>query len=95
MPAAKIAGASVATRCSAGSTSRTASDHLRLWSELGQINAKQEPILVKLLYMLTFSFGWGYLGSKFNWPLTVTSVAIVMTITFAFYLSRVIEDDRK
>jgi hypothetical protein len=50
---------------------------------------------VKLLYVIVLSFGWGYLGDKFNWPLSVKIVAFVMTITFAFLVSRVVEDDRK
>jgi hypothetical protein len=50
---------------------------------------------VKLFYIIVLSFGWGYLGDKFNWPISVRMVAFVMTVTFAFLVSRVIEDDRR
>ena len=75
----------------------TANDRSRQWSERKQSKRKrkQEPILVKLLYMLTLSFGWGYLGEEFNWPVSARLVAFVMTLVFAFYVSRVIEDDRR
>jgi hypothetical protein len=50
---------------------------------------------VKGLYIIILAFGWDYLGDKFHWSVYVKLVAFVMTITLAFLISRVIEDDRK
>jgi len=50
---------------------------------------------VTFLYILILSFGWGYLGDKFHWPFSAVLIAVVMTITFACLVSRVIEDDRR
>ena len=50
---------------------------------------------MKGLYLVILAFGWGYLGDKFHWSVSAKLVAFVMTITFAFYISRVIEDDRR
>lgn len=49
---------------------------------------------MKGLYIIILAFGWGYLGDKFHWPVFVKLVAFLMTVTFAFLVSRVIEDDR-
>jgi hypothetical protein len=50
---------------------------------------------VKRLYIIILAFGWGYLCDKFHWSVSVKLVLFVMTIIFAFLVSRVIEDDRK
>jgi hypothetical protein len=50
---------------------------------------------VKGLYIIVLAFGWGYLGGKFHWSISVKLVAFLMTVTFAFLVSRVVEDDRK
>jgi hypothetical protein len=50
---------------------------------------------VKWLHIIVLSFGWGYLGDKFHWSISVRLVAFLMTVTFAFLVSRVIEDDRR
>jgi hypothetical protein len=46
------------------------------------------------IYVLAIGLGWGYLTKTFHWPLQVAVIATAMTIIFAFYISRVIEDDR-
>jgi hypothetical protein len=50
---------------------------------------------MRFIYTIILTFGWWYLSKAFHWPFRVAVVAGVMTIVFAFYLSRVIEDDRQ
>jgi hypothetical protein len=50
---------------------------------------------VKGLYIVILAFGWSYLGDKFHWSVSAKLVAFAMTITFAFLVSRVVEDDRR
>lgn len=49
---------------------------------------------MKWLYIIILAFGCGYPGDKLHWSVSVKLVAFVMTITFAFLVSRVVEDDR-
>jgi hypothetical protein len=50
---------------------------------------------VRFIYIVTLSAGWAYIGYRFHWPISVRIVAAVMTVVYAFYISRVIEDDRR
>lgn len=46
-------------------------------------------------YMVFIGLGWAYMGHAFHWPTSVIATASFTTAVFAFYLSRVIEDDRR
>jgi hypothetical protein len=50
---------------------------------------------VIFLYMIVLSFGWGYLGDKYHWPMSVRIVAFFMTVTFAILVARLVEGDRR
>jgi hypothetical protein len=49
---------------------------------------------MRFIYIVSIGAGWAYIGHRLHWPVSVTIVASAMTVTFAFYLSRVSEDDR-
>jgi hypothetical protein len=50
---------------------------------------------MSFIYQLFLGAGWAYIGHRFHWPISVVIVACFMTAVFAFYLSCVIEADRR
>jgi hypothetical protein len=50
---------------------------------------------MKLIYLLGLAAGWTYLADTFHWSRFTLVVVLSMTITFAIYVSRVVEDDRQ
>lgn len=49
---------------------------------------------MRFIFACLLSVGWAYLGHTFHWPTLATFTAIVMTIIFAFYVSRVVAEDQ-
>lgn len=47
------------------------------------------------VYSMILGAGWGYIGHALHWPLGVWIAAMIMTVTFALFVSRVVEDDRQ
>jgi hypothetical protein len=50
---------------------------------------------MRTVYAICLGAGWSYIAYRMHWPVSVMFTAITMTLLFAFYLSRVIEDDRR
>ena len=49
---------------------------------------------MRFIYIVTIAAGCAYIGHRFHWPNGVMAAAALMTIVFAFYISRVIDEDR-
>jgi hypothetical protein len=50
---------------------------------------------MRVIYAFCLGAGWAYIAVRMHWPVSIIIVADIMTMLFAFYLSRVIEDDRR
>ena len=51
--------------------------------------------VMRWIYVAILGLGSGYIAVTFHWPTPVGPIATIMTLVLAFYVSRVIEDDRK
>jgi len=50
---------------------------------------------MRYVYVAVLAFGWGYIAMAFHWSKLAGPVALLMTLAFAYYASRVVEDDRQ
>jgi hypothetical protein len=50
---------------------------------------------VKHVYIIVISACLGYIAKHYHWPYLIAVALILMIITFAFLVARLVEDDRR
>lgn len=50
---------------------------------------------MRTIYAIVMAACWAFLAHEFHWSMLSLVAAIVLTLTASWYLSRVIEDDRR